>query len=136
MLKISPVIRDFIKQKSLMHSWFHEPSNGLYSWVNEERTFTFGYLEPAGVSSSFIFHHFHKIDLRFVIEFNDEVDRYWLDVHSRNERGEILMSNVKEVYRVLNPPSLLDICKKHFENLDNFNTLDELEKMMKFCPEM
>ena len=35
-----------------------------------------------------------------------------------------------------NPPSLLDICKKHFENLENFNTLDELKGILKFCPEM
>jgi hypothetical protein len=133
MLEVSLAVRDFIKSKSSMQEDPNHCPPHIYSWVNKELTFTFSYFAsvPArnNTVTSLTTYHFHKINLDFIIEFNALITRYWLDVLTRNEGGEIVMKQMKEVFHVFNPPTLLNICKKYFEQ----NCFVDLKE---FVPEM
>lgn len=95
----------------------------------------FGYIDWG--QQRFLCYTFKAIDYQFYEEFctdNDEV-RYWVDVKTRDERGDVISTNAVEVFHKTTAPSLVELCKKFIrEKMDV--SLEQLIKMKEIVPEI
>lgn len=135
MVVASAAVQLFVKDRVLME--YFQEAHGIFCYTNKEKTIKVSIIEtpiwPSYANTSFVCYHFYKINLHFMIEFNQCIDRYYVDKLSFDEQGEFVQVEMVEVFKFSTAPTLLYLCKKFIE--ETFD-LQQMKNLKEIVPEM